>query len=98
MGADAFSFHYSDDNKKNTFNNGGDNGHGLKMLCANRPLQSPPSSIRPSLLTHDPFLENQEHRENCVISNKKAFQSNASCATCRQYGLYSEVQDKQVLT
>ena len=34
-----FSLHYSDDNKKNTFNNGANNGHGLKKLCVNRPLR-----------------------------------------------------------
>ena len=27
-----FSLHYSDDNKKNTFNNGANNGHGLKKI------------------------------------------------------------------
>ena len=27
---DPFSLHYSDDNKKNIFNNSGINGHGLK--------------------------------------------------------------------
>ena len=30
---DPFSLHYSDDNKKNTFNNGGNNGHGLKIVA-----------------------------------------------------------------
>ena len=29
---DPFSLPYSDDNKKNTFNNGGNNGHGLKNV------------------------------------------------------------------
>ena len=29
---DPFFLFYSDDNKKNTFNNGGDIGHALKML------------------------------------------------------------------
>ena len=71
---DALSFHYSDDNKKNTFNNGGDNGHRLKMLCVNRPLQSLTSSIRPSLLTLSP----QASGKLCITSNKTAFQSNAS--------------------
>ena len=28
----TFSLHYSDDNKKNTFSNGGNNGHWLKAL------------------------------------------------------------------
>ena len=31
---DPFSLQYSDDNKKNTFNNSGSNGHGLETLCA----------------------------------------------------------------
>ena len=35
---DSFSLHYFDDNKKNTFNNGGNNGQ--KMLCVNRPWTS----------------------------------------------------------
>ena len=31
---DSFSFCYSDDNKKNTFNNAGTNGHALKnVMC-----------------------------------------------------------------
>ena len=29
MVVDSFSLHYSDDNKKNTFENGGNNGHRL---------------------------------------------------------------------
>ena len=33
-----FFLRYSDDSKKNTFNNGGNNGHRLKMLHVNRPL------------------------------------------------------------
>ena len=32
-----FSLRYSDDNKKNTFNNSGNNGLGLKTLRVNRP-------------------------------------------------------------
>ena len=32
-----YSLRCSDDNKKNTFNNGVNNRHGLKMLCVNRP-------------------------------------------------------------
>ena len=35
---DPFFLCYSDDNKKNTFNNSGNNGHGLKSLRVNRPL------------------------------------------------------------
>ena len=34
---DPFSLCYSNDNKKNTFNNDGSNGHGLKTLRVNRP-------------------------------------------------------------
>ena len=30
---------FSHDNKKNTFNNGGNNTHGLKTLRVNRPLE-----------------------------------------------------------
>ena len=30
--------HYSDDNKKDTFNSDGNNEHGLKTLRVNRPL------------------------------------------------------------
>ena len=29
---DPFPLRYSDDNKKNTFRNGGNNGHGLKNV------------------------------------------------------------------
>ena len=29
---DPFSLHYSDDNKKNAFNNGGSNGHELENV------------------------------------------------------------------
>ena len=33
-----FSLHYSDENKKNTFDNGGNKGHELKTFSVNRPL------------------------------------------------------------
>ena len=36
---DPFSLNYSDDSKKDTFNNDGNNGHGLKALHVNRPLE-----------------------------------------------------------
>ena len=39
MGYGPISLYYSEDNKKNTFNNHGNNGHVLKMLRVNRPLQ-----------------------------------------------------------
>ena len=32
MGDGPIFFHYSDDSKKNTFNNGGNNAHGLKNV------------------------------------------------------------------
>ena len=35
-----FSLHYSDDNKKNYFNNGGNNGHGLKNVRCKQTLKS----------------------------------------------------------
>ena len=35
---DPFSLCYSDDNKKNTFNNGGNNGHGLKNFTCKTTL------------------------------------------------------------
>ena len=38
---DPISFHYSDDNRKNTFNNGGKNGHDLKIVtCKQTFIQS----------------------------------------------------------
>ena len=38
---DPCSLHYSDDNIKNTFNNGLNNGRGLKILRVNRCLPKP---------------------------------------------------------
>ena len=40
---DPFSLYYSDDNKNNIFDNGGNNGHGLKTLRVNRSLISYPT-------------------------------------------------------
>ena len=37
-GSVTLSLRYSDDNKKNTFNNSGNKGHGLKTLRVSRPL------------------------------------------------------------
>ena len=34
---DPFPLRYSGDNKKNTFNNGGNSGHGPKTLYVNKP-------------------------------------------------------------
>ena len=47
---DLFSFPYSDDNKKNIVNNGGNNGNELKNVTCKRifpmpPFVNPPSPI-----------------------------------------------------
>ena len=40
-GVDPFSFHCSNDSKKNTFNNGGNNGHELKKNVTCKQISMP---------------------------------------------------------
>ena len=55
---DPFSLHYSNDNKNNTFNNSGNNRHGLKTLRVNRPYLTEVAGIN--------YLKLQSH--NVIVA------------------------------